>query len=83
MIAMDPTEAADSERILPAISDVFPAAEIIPTGGLVYGWALGEVILNFDEQDMVHLALLNSLLQLDLAWTQAGYSPYAVAFARV
>ena len=78
-IAADPSEAADSDKILDGIRLVFPNAEIILTGGVVYHLALNDVLANFDdEQDA---ALLQSLLLLDATLASAGHSQYAVALA--
>lgn len=78
MVRRDPTEAPDSENILPSVSRHFPNAEIIPTGGVIYHLALNEVIANFDETRDV--GLLEALLAMDRALTDVGLSHYAVAF---
>jgi len=36
MIALDPSEAADSDSIMPALREFFPTAQIIRTGGAIY-----------------------------------------------
>lgn len=43
MIARDPSEAADSENILPALWSNFPDAEVIMLGGGIYGFGLSGV----------------------------------------
>ncbi len=78
-IAADPSEAADSDKILDCIRLVFPDAEIIPTGGVVYHLALNDVLANFDDER--DATLLQSLLLLDAALAGAGHSQYAVALA--
>lgn len=80
LIAADPTEAADSENILPALNSVFPNADIIITGGVIYHLALMDVLANFDDQ--TDKALLQSLLLLDEVVAHSGHTHYAVAFAR-
>lgn len=57
--AVDPSEAADSGRIVESIRRYFPAAELMATGGIVYNLALSDVLHNFDEeQDKTVLELL-------------------------
>lgn len=79
MISADPTEAADSARILPAIKKIFPNAEITLTGGCIYHLALNDVIANFTEIE--DKALLQSLLLADEAFAKSGLTQYAVALA--
>ncbi len=79
LIAQDPTEAADSENIVPAIGDVFPGAEIIPTGGAVYHLALRGVMDNFQPEDDPIIQLV--LLADDLLERQGEFH-HATAFAR-
>ena len=80
MMMADPTEAADSEVILGALTDVFPTAEIIRTGGVVYHLALNDVLANFREGE--DDPLLDALLLLDETLAGQGHSHYAVALAR-
>ncbi len=61
----DPSEAADSDRILYAVRKFFPDALIIPTGGVIYHLALPNVLHNFDESNAEDRALLQSLLLID------------------
>ena len=80
MIAADPTEAADSANILPALRDIFPEVEVIPTGGVLYHTALNNVLANFlDETDA---PLLAGILLLDETLARNGDTQYAQAFAR-
>jgi SAM-dependent methyltransferase len=46
----DPSEAADSERIMSAVRKYFPNAEITITGGVIYHLALSDALNNFDEK---------------------------------
>jgi SAM-dependent methyltransferase len=80
LAAIDPTEAADSSNILPALGKCFPDAEVILTGGCIYHLALNDVLANVEEGDA---ALLQNLLLLDEALAEAGETHYAVALARV
>lgn len=70
VIAKDPSEAADSESILPAVNKIFPNAEITLTGGVVYFIALPPLYANFDPTDDVDTGFLASLLTIDELYTQ-------------
>ena len=74
----DPSEAADSNRILRCVRRRFPNAEIILTGGVIYHLALSDVLANFTEND---LPLLERLLELDDMCTRVGETHYATALA--
>jgi glycosyltransferase involved in cell wall biosynthesis/SAM-dependent methyltransferase len=79
MLAQDPSEAADSDNILPALGRVFPDAQILLTGGVVYNLALKDIIANFDPvQDA---PLLQELLDFDAQLAARGQTHYACAFA--
>jgi len=80
VMALDPSEAADSGRIVDAIVRMFPNAEIIPTGGALYHLALNDIFCNFSTQD--DLALLRQILLLDKLLAEKGTTHYSVAFAR-
>lgn len=75
-IAIDPTECADSERILPAFSSLFPDGLVIPTGGLIYHTTLNDVIKNIDEVRDANL--LDLLLLIDDMTISQGLSQYCV-----
>ncbi|WP_333504442.1 TylF/MycF/NovP-related O-methyltransferase [Nitratidesulfovibrio sp. 1201_IL3209] len=79
MLATDPSEAADSDSIIPALRAVFPDVQIIPTGGVVYSLALKDAIANFD--DTGDAELLRDLLDLDVRLAETGQTLYACAFA--
>ncbi len=79
MLAADPSECADSERIMPAVQVFFPEATIVPAGGLVYMLALGGILANMDEQRDVDL--FRAMLLADDLCAEAGESLYAVAHA--
>ena len=78
MLSTDPTEAADSDNILPAVRENFPGAYIISTGGYIYFTALHNILQNFDEGGEELLMALH----LDDLLIKAGENLYAVAFAR-
>lgn len=79
----DPSEAAQSSRILSAVRTYFPDAEIQATGGIVYNLVLSDVLANFDEADPVDRGRLEQLLDLDYALTKVPglETHYAVALA--
>jgi hypothetical protein len=77
---VDPSEAADSGSILPAVRRVFPEAEVIPTGGMIYFAGLTHNFHNFESEE--DLQLLQALLLVDEAAARLGHTAYAVAFAR-
>lgn len=80
----DPSEAAQSDRILAAVERHFPGATVRLTGGTIYHLALRDVLHNFDEDDAADAALLAELLQLDESTIgEPGIdNHYAVAMAR-
>jgi len=79
IIDIDPTEAVDSERIVPSLLKTFSKCEIIPTGGALYHLALNDIFCNFESED--DLVLLRQILMLDQALADQGTTQYAVAFA--
>ncbi|ATN32918.1 hypothetical protein ACO34A_03770 [Rhizobium sp. ACO-34A] len=76
MIAIDPSEAPDSENIVPALRTVFPGARIIPTGGVIYHLALTDVLEFIDEEE--DASVLNTAMLLDAAISDLGENHYAV-----
>jgi len=74
----DPTECADSGRIIDALKRHFPGIEIRPTGGTIYHLALNDILTNFQDDDHDLLALL---LVADDLCSLAGHRHYAVAVA--
>ncbi|MBE9187210.1 methyltransferase domain-containing protein [Microcoleus sp. LEGE 07076] len=83
IIAKDPSEAIDSENILVGVKKVFPDAEIVHTGGVVYFAALPPLYANFDPEDEFDTGLLESLLLIDELYTSLhpGETLYATALA--
>lgn len=79
LIARDPTEAIDSDRIIPATLQYFPNAEIYPLGGIIYHLALNEIIGNFMSAE--NEPLLNSLLLYDELLSKNGMNNFAAAIA--
>ncbi|TIH13215.1 class I SAM-dependent methyltransferase [Marinifilum sp. JC120] len=77
MIAADPSEAADSASIIPALEELLPDPKIIPTGGTIYHTALNDILVNIDEDS----PLLTQALKIDKAITKRGFFQYAVCLA--
>lgn len=82
-IAKDPSEAVDAGRTLGAITDLFEAPAVRPTGGAVYFVALNGLIRNFDMSAPADRDLLAHLLRLDEihAAARPEHTIYAVAAA--
>jgi ubiquinone/menaquinone biosynthesis C-methylase UbiE len=76
---VDPSEAADSERIIDAIYTYFPNAYVKPTGGVIYHLALSDILHNLDEEEDKYL--LDLLMIIDEQCTQLGQTHYAIALA--
>jgi ubiquinone/menaquinone biosynthesis C-methylase UbiE len=81
MIDMDPSEAAESERILPSLKEVFPAAKVVLTGGAIYHLGMAGIYANVDLTNEEDRRILQFALLLDDAAIHAGESHYAVAVA--
>lgn len=83
LIAKDPSEAADSENIIPSLKSFFPDATILPTGGAVYFCALPPLYANFDMNDPKDRDTLSILMLLDELYLAANpnNSLYAVALS--
>ena len=80
VIATDPTEAADSKNIIPALNQIFShSLDLIPTGGLAYLVCLDELFENFRSPEDINK--LQNLLDIDAAWGRERETAYAVAFA--
>ncbi len=79
LIQSDPSEAADSERIIECVLKHFPDSEITLTGGVVYHLALSDILHNFDESQDQHL--LDLLMMIDDLSTEIGETHYGVALA--
>ena len=77
MLQADPSEAADSDNILPAFRSYFPEGKIIPLGGLIYVLALDGIMVNIPENSV----LLKKLLNIDLLLSKQRHNYFAVAYA--
>ena len=73
----DPSEAADSASIIPAIKEVFTNPTIISTGGLIYHLCLNGILSNIEEES----DLLQHLLDMDDETIRMGLSQYAFVLA--
>ncbi len=79
MLLTDPTECADSSRIIPAVMKWFPDAEIRPTGDAIYHLALNNVLHNMDEA--ADRDTIQKSPRIDDLYTSLGQFHYAVAVA--
>lgn len=77
MIAMDPTEAADSGNILGSLARRLPDARVVPTGGAIYVVGLYHILPNFDEVE--DHSLLQAGMLIDQLLAESGDTLYAVA----
>lgn len=82
LAASDPSECADSGRILSAVEHYFPQAKTIYTGGVIYNSSLNDILANFSEADETDCCILRLLLQLDRQFALAGDSHYAFSVAQ-
>lgn len=78
MMNTDPSEAADSENIIPAVKKYFKNPTIINTGGLVYHLCLEDILQNMPEKSEI----LIHMLTLDNQTIDFGLSLYAFIFAK-
>jgi SAM-dependent methyltransferase len=79
--AIDPSECADSGRILESLERCFPNLEVIPTGGAVYHLALNDILHNILKAD--DQKLLDQVLSVDDDCIALGETQYAVAIGLV
>jgi len=75
MMSADPSEAADSDAILPAFREYFPTGAIIPLGGLVYVLGLDGILVNIPDDSL----LLKKMLDIDAMLARQGHNYFAVA----
>lgn len=73
----DPSEAADSDNILPAFKKIFPKGTVIPLGGLVYVLGLDGIIVNIPDNSI----LLDKLLKIDSLLSKQAHNYFAVAYS--
>lgn len=73
----DPSEAADSDNIIPAFNKYFPSGTLIPLGGLVYTLGLDGIIVNIPDDSL----LLNKLLKIDTILSKQSHNYFAVGHA--
>lgn len=78
MMKMDPSEAADSENVLPAVRDVFANPYIKMTGGVMYLIGLDGIIENIPD----YSPLMNYMIEIDDLAIKNGLSMYAFILAR-
>jgi len=76
MMRADPSEAADSDSILPAFRECFPTGTAIPLGGLVYVLGLDGILVNIPDDSL----LLKKMLDIDAMLARQGHNYFAVAY---
>jgi len=79
LVESDPSECADSERIIGCVQKYFPDAVVKLTGGVIYRLALSDIIHNFDEDRDKHI--LNLLMMIDRFCIEKGETHYGIAIA--
>lgn len=78
LIEVDPSECADSEKIIPSLSSIFANAEIKLLGGVVYHLALNDILVNISEQET---QFFDYMMILDEFCIELGENAYAQAIA--
>ena len=73
MLELDPSEAADSASIIPAVKKYIHDPLIIHTGGLVYNLACSDILLTIRDDSQ----LLGQLLDFDRQTIAHGFQHYA------
>lgn len=80
MIETDPSEAADSDNIIPAIKKHLPNPTIWNVGGAIYHIGLSDVLANFDaERDA---GMFEAVLVLERALIELGEEHYSVCLSQ-
>jgi len=82
LIAHDPSESAESSRIIPALRKVFSFRDECFLGGIVSFIALNDVIGNFDETDPTDTEQLRQLLCMEDALSALGHNLLVTVLAR-
>lgn len=80
MMKVDPSEAADSSNIVPALRKYFPNVDIQFTGGAIYNLALSGVLYNLASSE--DSWLLDTFLAIDDLLSELGENHYALAFGK-
>ena len=78
MLQIDPSEAADSANILPAIWENFQNPKIVMLGGTVHMLLLDRMIQNIPDNSEI----MNSLIKADDEAIRQGMSLYAFILAK-
>jgi len=79
MIKRDPSEAADSANILPALLSIFPDATVTTIGGALYHFGLNGIYPKLREEDAW---VFDAALAMDDALLEMGEVHFAAALAR-
>ncbi|MHA7835352.1 MAG: SAM-dependent methyltransferase [Algiphilus sp.] len=81
IIAADPSEARDSESILPEFVKCFPGGHVVHLGGVIWFVALRNLYQNFSDSPE-DAELLLQLLRLDAVLAELGVSLMSVGCAK-
>ncbi len=65
IIALDPSEAADSFRTIPALNKYFPGATISPTDGAIYRIGFAGLYGSMDMSDQYDRSVIDWMLLVD------------------
>lgn len=71
---IDPTECADSENIIPSLKRFAPDSNILFRGGMIYGYAMDDIIDTFDEVSDRHL--FEMAIVIDDLMSSLGHNYY-------
>jgi len=71
-LEVDPTECADSANIIPAIRKLAPQTRLHFLGGLIYGYAMHDILSNFDED--LDRPLFEFAMLVDELLSKLGYN---------
>jgi SAM-dependent methyltransferase len=71
----EPFEAIRSDEILPIVRDTFRVLAQRDYGGAALHLALDQFLVNFDEADLQHAAVLQGLCDQERRWVETGALP--------
>jgi SAM-dependent methyltransferase len=79
----DPFEAIRSDEILRIVRDTFQVLAQCDYGGTALQLALDQILVNFDDENVEHAALLQQLCEQERGWLASGELPsdFAVVVA--
>jgi hypothetical protein len=81
VIAVDPSEAICSDRIMSSLEERFERVERKDFGGTLLQFALADIIANFDPDNPAHSALLRMMVAFEEELECAGVISSAFTFS--